>query len=63
MVLEDKNTFSGRDIREFRCQSCRNLVVEDYGVALWQILQDSSRADAEEARKKAKKSWWKFWAK
>jgi transposase-like protein len=61
--LEDKNTFSGRDIREYRCQSCRHLVVEDRGTALWQILHDANEAAAEAARLRTKKPWWKFWKK
>jgi transposase-like protein len=63
MLLEDKNTFSGRDIREFRCQSCRCLVEEDYGIALWQVLHDANQQESVQAQPKAKSPWWKFWAK
>jgi transposase-like protein len=63
LYLEDKNTFTGRDIREYRCKSCRNLVVEDNGVALWQVLHDDNERRAEEARRAAARPWWKFWAR
>jgi tRNA(Ile2) C34 agmatinyltransferase TiaS len=61
--LEDKTTFTGRDLREYRCVSCGNLVVEDYGVALWQVLHDSNEEMAEAARQRARKPWRKFWGK
>ena len=58
--FEDKNTFTGREMREYRCVSCGYLVVEDCGVALWQVLHDANEAAAEAARRQTK-SWWKFW--
>ena len=63
MDLEDKNTFTGREMREYRCQSCGHQVIEDCGVALWQVLHDANEARAEAERLRAKKTWWKFWKK
>jgi transposase-like protein len=63
LYLEDKNTFSGRDIREYRCRGCRNLVVEDNGVALWKVLHDDREEHLEMVRQRAKGPWWKFWGK
>jgi hypothetical protein len=40
MRMTDKNTFSGRDIREYKCDRCGNEDWEDRGAALWQILSD-----------------------
>ena len=40
MRMTDKNTFSGRDIREYKCDTCGHEDWQDYGTALWQILSD-----------------------
>jgi rubredoxin len=62
-VFEDKNTFTGRIMREYRCQSCRYLLIQDEGEALWQVLHDDNCARAEAERLRAKKPWWKLWGK
>jgi DNA-directed RNA polymerase subunit RPC12/RpoP len=64
LKFEDKNTFTGRDMREYRCVSCGKSVIEDRGVALWQVLHDD-REEQERRRTAAaaKKPWWKFWKK
>lgn len=40
MRMTDKNTFTGRDIREYKCDACGHEDWEDRGTALWQILSD-----------------------
>jgi hypothetical protein len=40
MRMTDKNTFDGRDIREYKCDSCGHEDWEDRGTALWKILSD-----------------------
>lgn len=62
MRLEDKHTFTGREFREYRCESCGKQVVEDRGVALWQILHDANE-EAERLRQEraANRPWWRFW--
>jgi phenylalanine-4-hydroxylase len=40
MRMTDKNTFDGRDIREYKCDACGYEDWEDRGTALWQILSD-----------------------
>jgi hypothetical protein len=40
MRMTDKNTFTGRDIREYTCDACGYESWEDRGKALWQILSD-----------------------
>jgi hypothetical protein len=40
MRQTDKNTFSGREIREYKCDRCGHEDWEDCGTALWQILHD-----------------------
>jgi hypothetical protein len=39
--LVDKDTSSGRDIREYGCQACGWSHVFDVGVALWKIMSDA----------------------
>jgi hypothetical protein len=38
--MVEKDTSSGRDIREYVCSSCGYSDWEDTGPALWQILSD-----------------------
>jgi len=40
MDQTDKNTFTGRVIREYLCRGCGYTDWEDDGVALWQALED-----------------------
>ncbi len=49
MDQTDKNTFSGRVIREYTCRKCGHTDWEDDGVALWQILHDARERDQAEA--------------
>ncbi|HME57446.1 MAG TPA: hypothetical protein VKF63_03850 [Terracidiphilus sp.] len=46
MRMTEKDTSSGRDIREYACDSCGHTDWEVRGPALWQILSD----DREEAK-------------
>lgn len=52
--FSEKDTSSGREIREYVCDDCGRSVIEDRGKALWQILHDdreeTERKRAEEAR-------------
>lgn len=41
----DQTSFSGNKIRESVCEKCGTTVIEDLGVALWQILHDAHEAD------------------
>jgi DNA-directed RNA polymerase subunit RPC12/RpoP len=43
-----KDTFSGRDIREYECPKCGHSDWEDQGKALWQILSDERERDEAE---------------
>jgi DNA-directed RNA polymerase subunit M/transcription elongation factor TFIIS len=49
MDLLEKDTSSGRDIREYKCSRCGYSDWEDRGPALWKILHDD-REEAEAAR-------------
>ncbi|HEY1209298.1 MAG TPA: hypothetical protein VGE85_08010 [Terracidiphilus sp.] len=46
MRMTEKDTSSGRDIREYACDGCGHTDWEVRGPALWQILSD----DREEAK-------------
>jgi predicted nucleic acid-binding Zn-ribbon protein len=50
MNQTDKNTMSGRDIREYECPHCGHSDFEDKGVALSQMLHDAREQDEAEAR-------------
>ena len=66
-MFVDKNTFTGREFREYRCVKCGKEVVEDRGVALWQVLHDAREAGAKTPEPVAApprvRPWWKFWVK
>jgi hypothetical protein len=46
MRMTEKDTSSGRDIREYLCDGCGHSDWEERGPALWKILHD----DREEAK-------------
>jgi hypothetical protein len=45
MHQTEKDTSSGRDIREYVCPQCGHSDWEDRGKALWQILSDAREED------------------
>jgi predicted nucleic acid-binding Zn-ribbon protein len=49
MDQTDKNTMTGRVIREYLCRKCGHTDWEDDGVALWKVLHDAREEDAAEA--------------
>ena len=53
MDQTDKNTFTGRVIREYECRKCGHTDWEDDGVALWQILHDAREQGDVEATARA----------
>lgn len=53
MDQTDKNTMSGRDIREYECRACGHTDWADEGVALWQVLHDAREQDEAEAAAQA----------
>ncbi len=40
MKYEGKDTFSGNEIREYRCPKCGKTIEIDGGKALWKILEE-----------------------
>lgn len=44
----DKNTMSGRVIREYECLTCGHTDWEDDGVALWKVMHDGREEDEAE---------------
>jgi len=46
MAQTDKNTMTGRVIREYECRSCGHADWKDDGVALWKVMHDASEQDA-----------------
>jgi hypothetical protein len=53
MDQTDKNTMSGRVIREYECRKCGHSDWEDDGIALWKVLHDAREEDEAEAAAKA----------
>jgi DNA-directed RNA polymerase subunit M/transcription elongation factor TFIIS len=49
MDQTDKNTMTGRVIREYLCRNCGHTDWEDDGVALWKVLHDAREKDEAEA--------------
>lgn len=38
----EKTTFSGRDMREYKCANCGRTEVIDCGIATWQAISDAN---------------------
>jgi len=53
MNQTEKDTSSGRDIREYECPECGHPDWEDLGKALWQILSDGREEDEAEKTSQA----------
>ena len=45
MFMVDKSTMSGRDMRTYRCDRCREEHFVDYGIALWKAMSDAPQSD------------------
>ena len=58
----EKDTSSGREYREYRCNQCGEYVTLGGNVALWQMLHDANE-ERLAASRAPKRPWWKFWAK
>jgi transposase-like protein len=43
----EKNTFTGRDMREYECPKCGRTQIIDCGEALWQILSEANQESDE----------------
>lgn len=51
MCLEDKDTSSGRDMRTYYCDRCRESHIVDNGIALWKALSDAREDEPAEAKR------------
>jgi ribosomal protein L37AE/L43A len=40
MIRVEKTTMSGRDMRTYRCDHCKEEHIVDYGMALWKAMSD-----------------------
>jgi hypothetical protein len=45
MVLEEKDTSSGRDMRTYYCGGCKERIDIDNGIALWKVLSDARKEE------------------
>jgi hypothetical protein len=45
MILVDRSTMSGDDMRTYRCDHCREEHIVDFGTALWKSLSDAGKSD------------------
>ena len=41
MEQTEKTTFTGRDMREYKCSNCGRTEIIDHGIATWQALSDA----------------------
>ena len=45
MILIDRTTMSGDDMRTYRCDRCKEEHIVDYGIAMWKVLSDARNSD------------------
>ena len=56
MYQTDKNTMTGRVIREYLCRNCGHTDWKDDGVALWKVLHDAREEEEAERATQAANS-------
>ena len=44
----EKNTFTGREMREYECPKCGRKEIIDCGKALWEILAEANEESAKD---------------
>ena len=47
MALVEKDTMSGDDLRTYRCKHCDKEHDVNLGTALWKLMSDADKSDAE----------------
>jgi hypothetical protein len=47
MKETEKNTFTGREMREYECSKCGRKEIIDHGKALWETLSEANEQDKE----------------
>ena len=47
MRLEDKDTSSGRDMRTYFCDSCKESQIVEFGMATWKAMSKSHQDDSQ----------------
>ena len=45
MIMVEKFTMTGQDMRTYRCDHCREEHIVDFGTALWKRLSDAGKPD------------------
>ena len=45
MILIDRSTMSGDDMRTYRCDRCKKEHIVDFGTATWKVLSDARKSD------------------
>jgi uncharacterized protein with PIN domain len=48
MTLLEKTTFTGNDMRTYRCEQCREEHIVNFGEALWKVLHDAQNPEPEQ---------------
>jgi hypothetical protein len=47
MIMVERFTMSGDDMRTYRCRRCRKEHIVDFGVATWKLLSDARNSETE----------------
>jgi transposase-like protein len=45
MIMVEKFTMSGSDMRTYRCDHCHDEHIVDYGIALWKAISDAKKSN------------------
>jgi hypothetical protein len=48
MLLIEKTTFTGDDMRTYRCPRCDREHIVNFGIATWKVLSDARGSDSGE---------------
>ncbi len=44
MIMIEKSTMSGNDMRTYRCERCKEEHIVDFGTATWKALSDARKS-------------------
>ena len=50
MDMVEKFDHVGDDMRTYRCNRCQEEHIVNFGVALWKLMSDANKTDAEEEK-------------
>jgi transposase-like protein len=45
MILVERTSMSGDDMRTYRCDRCQKEHIVDFGTAMWKLMSDANKSE------------------